>query len=100
MGEVILAAFVAMVLLPLMLGSFVEKKWLKKVIEAGDQQCPHCDAWPVAHGGWEWVGNSENYMVDFVCMCRVCGCYSDWVWTGPGVCEALERLDKNTAKGR
>ncbi len=59
-----------------------------------DQKCPYCDTWQAEVGGWAWVGNSDNPMVDFAAECAECGMYSDWVWIGPGVCATYEEITK------
>ena len=59
-----------------------------------DQKCPYCDTWQAEVGGWAWVGNNDNPMVDFAAECAKCGMYSDWVWIGPGVCAAYEEITK------
>src|SRR5690554_5804451 len=59
-----------------------------------DQKCPHCDKWQSEHGGWAWVGNTENPEIDFAAECGGCGLFSYWVWVGPGICATYEEVKK------
>lgn len=59
-----------------------------------DQKCPSCGTWQSKCGGWAWVGNSDNPMIDFSAECGSCGEYSSWVWIGPGVCATYEEITK------
>lgn len=62
--------------------------------EVADQKCPHCGKWQSEHGGWAWVGNTENPEIDFAAECGGCGMFSLWVWIGPGICATFEEIEK------
>lgn len=72
------------------------RAWRKRLaLPTTDQKCPHCDKWQSEHGGWAWVGSTENPEIDFAAECGNCAEVSYWVWIGPGICETFEEIEKS-----
>ena len=94
--EIIAVLFVGAVSAGLCASGLAEMKRVSSPKKAKtDQKCPHCDKWQSEHGGWAWVGNTENPEIDFAAECGNCAEVSYWVWIGPGICETFEEIEKN-----